>query len=60
MYFTSCHLILCWVRNVSHLWIMKALYWEKTNGITPEYPTHPTVSGLGLGLRLGLGIRVGD
>ena len=27
-------------------------------GITPEYPTHPTVSGLGLGFRLGLGIRV--
>ena len=27
-------------------------------GITPEYPTHPTVSGLGLGLRLGLGFRI--
>ena len=24
-------------------------------GITPEYPKHPTVLGLGLGLRLGLG-----
>ena len=31
------------------------------SGITLEYPTHPTVLGLGLGLRLGLGlvIRVG-
>ena len=27
-------------------------------GITPEYPTHPTVLGLGLGLKLGLGIRI--
>ena len=29
-------------------------------GITPEYPTHPTVLGLGFGLRLGLGIGVRD
>ena len=30
--------------------------------ITPEYPMHPTVLGLGLGLEvwLGLGIRVRD
>ena len=25
-------------------------------GITPEYPTHPTVLGLGLGLGLRLGL----
>ena len=29
----------------------------ETFGITSEYPTHPTVLGLGLGLRLGLRIR---
>ena len=29
------------------------------NGITPEHLTHPTVLGLGLGLRLGLGIKLG-
>ena len=28
--------------------------------ITPEFPVHPTVSGLGLGIRFGLGIRVWD
>ena len=32
-------------------------------GITPEYPTHPTVLGLGLGLglgsQLGLGLGIG-
>ena len=32
---------------------------RRRSGITPEYPTHPTVLGLelGLGSRLGLGIR---
>ena len=28
-------------------------------GITPEYPTHPTVLGLGLGSQLGLGLGSG-
>ena len=28
-------------------------------GITPEYPTQPTVLGLGLGLRLELGLGTG-
>ena len=33
---------------------------KKGGGITPEYPMHPRVLGLGLGLALGLelGIRV--
>ena len=31
---------------------------QKEISITLEYPTHPTVLGLGLRLRLGLGIRV--
>ena len=28
-------------------------------GITPEYPTHPTVLGLGIGLGLELGLGLG-
>ena len=30
------------------------------HGTTPEYPTHRTVLGLGLGLRLGFGLEIRD
>ena len=33
---------------------------EKRIDVTPKYPTHPTVLGLGLGLRLGIGLRITD
>ena len=32
---------------------------KKNNGITPEYPMHPTVLGLGLGLGSQLGLGLG-
>ena len=32
---------------------------KTTNGITPEYPTHPKILGSGLGSQLGLGLGLG-
>ena len=49
------------------LFVISRTYWYHRQslkyyiclGITPEYPTHPTVFGLGLRLGLGLGIGLG-
>ena len=49
-------------RKISKIYLFMVLQYpcmkDCMTGITPEYPTHPTVLGLGLQLGLGLGIRI--